>query len=90
MLLRGANVIMMSGATTDELNSVLANQDILITENRIAAIGASGSLASLQGMEVVDVTGKYIVPGFIDTHAHDPDCKPGLWRDRRPRCTNFP
>jgi len=70
MLLRGANVITMSGATTAELNNVQENQDILITGNRIAAIGASGSLASLQGMEVVDVTGKYIVPGFIDTHAH--------------------
>lgn len=70
MLLRGANLITMSGATTDEMNSFLENHDILITNNRIAAIGASGSLPSLEDMETIDVSGKYIVPGFIDTHAH--------------------
>ncbi len=70
MLLAGANIIAMSGATTDEMNSVLENQDLLITDNRIAAIGDSGSLELPTGTEVVDVAGKYIVPGFIDTHAH--------------------
>ena len=70
MLLRGANVITMSGATTDELNRVRENQDVLITDNRIAAIGASGSVDTPEGTEVVDVAGKFIVPGFIDTHAH--------------------
>ena len=70
MLLRGANIIPMSGATTDELNDVLANQDVLITDNRIVSIGASGSVDMPEGTEVVDVAGKYIVPGFIDTHAH--------------------
>ena len=70
MLLRGANVIAMSGATTDDLNRVQENQDILVTDNRIAAIGASGSVNTPEGTEVVDVTGKFIVPGFIDTHAH--------------------
>ena len=70
MLLRGANVVTMSGATTDELNRVLEDQDILITDNRIAAIGASGFVDTPQGTEVVDVAGKFIVPGFIDTHAH--------------------
>ena len=70
LLLRGANVITMSGATTDDLNRVRENQDVLITDNRIAAIGARGSLDTPEGTEVVDVAGKFIVPGFIDTHAH--------------------
>ena len=70
MLLSGANVISMAGATTNAMNSVATNQDILITDNRIAAIGASGSVDVPEGAEVVDVSGKYIVPGFIDTHAH--------------------
>ena len=70
ILLRGANVITMAGATTEEMNNVLENQDILVTDNRIAAIGSSGSLAEMQGTEIIDVGGKYIVPGFVDTHAH--------------------
>jgi len=70
MLLRGANVITMSGASTDDMNTVLENQDLLISDNRIAAIGASGSVDTPEDTVVIDVGGKYIVPGFIDTHAH--------------------
>ncbi|MCH8335985.1 MAG: PD40 domain-containing protein [Proteobacteria bacterium] len=70
MLLRGANVITMSGATTADLHNILQNQDILVTDNRIAAIAASGSIEMPEGTKVVDVAGKFIVPGFIDTHAH--------------------
>jgi Tol biopolymer transport system component/predicted amidohydrolase len=70
MLLKGANVIAMSGATTDDMNSVLENQDLLISDNRIAAIGDSGTVNAPDGTEIIDISGKYIVPGFIDTHAH--------------------
>jgi Tol biopolymer transport system component len=70
MLLQGANLIAMSGATTGAMNSVALKQDILISDNRISAIGDSGSLNVPAGTQVVDVSGKYIVPGFIDTHAH--------------------
>jgi len=70
MLLRGANVIAMSGATTGDLENVIENQDILITDNRIAAIGAGGSVETPDGTHIVDVAGKFIVPGFIDAHAH--------------------
>jgi len=70
MLLRGANIIPMAGASTEELLRVRENQDVLVTGNRIAAIGASGSIDTPEGTEVVDVAGKFIVPGFIDTHAH--------------------
>ena len=70
MLLRGANIIAMSAGTTNAMNAVLENQDILITDNRIAAIGASGSLEIPEGTEIIDASGKYVTPGFIDTHAH--------------------
>jgi Tol biopolymer transport system component len=42
LLLTGANVISMAGQTTEAMNAVLSNQDILITDNRIVATGASG------------------------------------------------
>ncbi len=70
MLLRGANVIAMSAGTTDAMNTVLEDQDILITDNRIEAIGVSGSVEVPRGTEIVAADGKFIVPGFIDTHAH--------------------
>jgi Tol biopolymer transport system component len=70
MLLSGANLITMSGVTTGDMASLLTNQDVLVADNRIAAIGARGSLSVPEDATVIDVSGKYIVPGFIDTHAH--------------------
>ncbi len=70
LLITGANVITMAGSSSDEMDTVLENQEVLITDNRIAGIGDSDSLTVPANTEVVNVNGKYIVPGFIDTHAH--------------------
>ena len=64
VVLSGARVITMVG------DEVLESADILVTNNRITAVGASGSIDIPDGADVVDVTGKTIVPGFIDSHAH--------------------
>jgi Tol biopolymer transport system component/imidazolonepropionase-like amidohydrolase len=63
-VLQGARVI------TEKGDSVLEKADILVTGNRIAAIGASGSLTLPAGTKVYDGTGKTVIPGLIDTHAH--------------------
>jgi len=70
LLLRGANVIAMTGDSSDEMNTVLVNQDILITDNRIIGIGDQGTLDTPTDATSIDLNGKYVVPGFIDTHAH--------------------
>ena len=64
MVLRGATVMPMHGA------DVIADADVVIVDNRIAAIGPRGTVAVPAGATIRDVAGKYIVPGFIDTHAH--------------------
>ncbi|MGH9793197.1 MAG: amidohydrolase family protein [Candidatus Acidiferrales bacterium] len=64
VVLRGATVITMKG------EEVLANADVVVTENRIAGVGARGKVNVPAGAKVIDVNGAYIVPGFIDTHAH--------------------
>ncbi len=63
-VLRGARVIPMQGDT------VLENADVLVTGNRIAAIGATGTLAVPGGAKVYEAKGETIIPGFVDTHAH--------------------
>lgn len=63
ILLKNARLITMKGG------EVIENGDILIENNRIKAVGAGGSLEA-GNAQVLDVSGKTIVPGFIDTHAH--------------------
>lgn len=44
--------------------------DILISDDKIAAIGESGSFVFPQDAEVVECSGKTAVPGFINMHTH--------------------
>ncbi|MCB1032874.1 MAG: amidohydrolase family protein, partial [Acidobacteria bacterium] len=44
--------------------------DILVTANRIAAIGSPGSLDLPADTASFDASGTTVVPGLIDTHAH--------------------
>ncbi|MFS4449494.1 amidohydrolase family protein [Maribacter sp. 2307UL18-2] len=64
VLLKGGRIITMKGG------EVIENGDLLITNNRIAAVGASGSLTVPESATTIDISGKTITPGFIDTHAH--------------------
>jgi Tol biopolymer transport system component len=65
LLLHGATVATMRGG-----DEVIRNADLLVIDDRIAAVGPAGTLDVPAGTTVRDVTGKYILPGFIDTHAH--------------------
>ncbi|WP_281989119.1 amidohydrolase family protein [Aquimarina aggregata] len=64
LLLKGGRLITMNGS------EVIENGDILVENNRIKAIGVSGSLTVPSNTKTIDVSGKTLVPGFIDTHAH--------------------
>jgi dipeptidyl aminopeptidase/acylaminoacyl peptidase len=62
VVLRGARIVSMKG------NEVIENGDVVVTGNRIVSVGASGSAPA--AARVIDVSGKTIVPGFVDVHAH--------------------
>ncbi|HBU78962.1 MAG TPA: amidohydrolase, partial [Muricauda sp.] len=64
VLIKGARIITMKDDT------VIENGDILIENNRIKAIGSSGTLDVPNGTVEIDATGKTVTPGFVDTHAH--------------------
>ena len=63
-LLKGGRIITMKG------NEIIENGDILIENNRIKNIGASGSFAVPNETKIIDINGKTVTPGFVDTHAH--------------------
>jgi hypothetical protein len=67
VVLRNARLVTMRGAAMDE---VIERGDVLVRDNRIAAVGPAGSLEVPRGARELDMSGKTIVPGFVDTHAH--------------------
>jgi 5-methylthioadenosine/S-adenosylhomocysteine deaminase len=51
---------------------VLPKQDILVRDNKIEAVGQTGSLVFNPDAEIIDSSSMLAVPGFINTHAHTP------------------
>lgn len=47
----------------------LGVKDVLISNNKIAKISDSINISGID-IKVIDAEGKYLVPGFIDTHVH--------------------
>lgn len=64
IVLRGAQVVTMRG------DEVIKDADVVVTDNRIAAVGRRESAPLPSGAKVLDLSGSTIVPGFIDTHPH--------------------
>lgn len=64
--LTGARIVTMTG----EDGGVIEDGVILTDGHRIAAIGARGEVDIPSDAEVVDVSGRTIIPGLIDAHAH--------------------
>jgi hypothetical protein len=72
LLLRGATVI------TERGDESIPDADLLIHDDHIAAIGPRGSVSLPPGTTIRDVSGKWIVPGLIDTHDHIADIRRGI------------
>lgn len=67
--LTGARIITMApeGSATPR---VIENGTIVVRENRIVAVGPAASVQMPGDAERIDVTGRTIIPGIIDVHAH--------------------
>jgi Tol biopolymer transport system component/imidazolonepropionase-like amidohydrolase len=64
ILLQNARIITMKG------DDVIEKGDVLIENARIKQVGSAGSIVVDASVQKLDVSGKTIVPGFVDTHAH--------------------
>lgn len=64
VVLRGAKIITMKG------EEIITDGDLVVTDNRIAAVAKRGSAAIPAGARIVDMKGATIMPGIIDVHAH--------------------
>ncbi len=62
-----SKLLIRGGRVLDPASNRDEQADVLIDGGRISAIGASLDAA---GAEVIDATGCWVAPGFVDLHAH--------------------
>lgn len=62
-------ILIQGGHLIDPANRIDAPRDVLIEDGRIAVVDVNLSSAS-QDAEVVDASGFFVTPGFVDIHVH--------------------
>ncbi|MDR3637298.1 MAG: amidohydrolase family protein [Isosphaeraceae bacterium] len=60
---RGATVLTVA-------KGEIADADLVIKEGKIVAVGKRGDVEVPDGAAIVDLKGKTIIPGLVDTHSH--------------------
>jgi len=67
-LIRNASLVLTMDPTEGQGDlGLIADADILVVGDTIAAVGKR---LVLEGADVLDATGKIVMPGFVDTHNH--------------------
>jgi hypothetical protein len=67
---RGLLALTNATLITMEGENILKNGIVLIRDNRIEDLGNAADISIPENAEVIDLKGKYLLPGFVDTHAH--------------------
>lgn len=69
IIIKDVNLITMTS------NTVAKNQDILLKDGKITAIGRLKDFPKSKQKTVIDGKGKYLMPGLADMHVHLPESK---------------
>lgn len=64
----GGSVAVVGGRVVPVSGPVLENGTVLVLDGRIAAVGEHVEVPD--GVEVVDAAGQWVLPGFVESHAH--------------------
>ncbi len=66
---QGARIITLAEGSGED-GGVIEDGTVIVEGNRITAVGRTRDVTVPEGAHVVDATGKTIMPGIIDVHAH--------------------
>ena len=61
------DLALVGGSVLDVREGTMSRANVLVGDGRILAVGAE---TPPDGVETLDVTGKFVLPGFIDAHTH--------------------
>lgn len=67
---RGVAAFVGGRVITMNDDEILEDGVVVIRDNRIEAVGPRDQVEIPEGAEVIDVSGKTVMPGFVDAHAH--------------------
>ena len=62
------DLVLKGGTVLTITNGVIENGTVIIQKGKITAIGQNIPIPP--GIKVIDVTGKYVLPGLVDSHSH--------------------
>ncbi len=70
--LRGGRIITMQETPGDSASGphIIENGVVVVRDNVITAVGPADSVEIPDSAHVIDVSGKTLLPGFVDTHYH--------------------
>ena len=63
-----ADILLRGGRVLDPARNVDASADVLLQDGKVARV--EPGIAAPSGAHIVDVKGKWVVPGLIDMHTH--------------------
>jgi imidazolonepropionase-like amidohydrolase len=66
----GTTVILNGTAIDPGTGKIISNATIVIQGDHISAVKEDGTEIPKKGDQVIDARGKFILPGYIDTHVH--------------------
>src|SRR5262249_28984905 len=67
-IVTGGNVLIKGGTVITGQGEPRPNTSILVKQGQIVAVAPD--LAAEGGMTVIDASGRFVMPGIIDTHSH--------------------
>lgn len=67
------HVTVVDVTARDSKRALKPEQTIVITGDHITALGKTGTVHIPEGAQVVDATGKFLIPGLWDMHVHSED-----------------
>ena len=72
MVIEGADAVVLDGATLvpGDRETIIPDSIVVLRGDRIAEIGREGDFEYGPEVEVLKLEGKWLVPGFFDTHIH--------------------